>query len=67
MENKLHDARKRVAQLEKDKLNTSEKLSKEQRKVAQLYNELKNVKNGWSFKIGRVITWAPRKIRGLLK
>ena len=67
MENKLHDARKRVAQLAKDKLNTSEKLSKEQRKVAQLNNELKNVKNGWSFKIGRVITWAPRKIRGLLK
>ena len=28
--------------------------------------ELENIKNGWSFKIGRVITWLPRKARELL-
>ena len=29
--------------------------------------ELDTLKNGWSFKIGRVITWLPRKARKLLK
>ena len=26
--------------------------------------ELKNIKNGYSFRIGRIITWLPRKFRG---
>ena len=35
--------------------------------LAKLQRELNSIKNGWSFKIGRVITWLPRTIRGLLK
>lgn len=35
--------------------------------LANMQRELNNIKNGWSFKIGRAITLLPRTIRGLLK
>lgn len=41
-------------------------LSKAQNKAALLNLELKNIKNGPSFIIGRVITYIPRKIRAWL-
>jgi lipopolysaccharide biosynthesis glycosyltransferase len=55
---------------EKGEAETAKKLVMVQKKIAQLERskaniekELKNVKNGWSFRIGRVITWLPRKLR----
>ncbi len=64
---KLGDTQQKVVNLEKEKTNTIEKLKRSQNKADSLANELKNVKNGWSFRIGRVVTWIPRKIKGLLK
>jgi len=52
---------------EKNYDKTLKNLNETKRKDAKLDKELQNIKNGWSFKIGRVITWVPRKIRWLLK
>ncbi len=38
-------------------------LENEKKKTKKLERDLENIKNGWSFKIGRVITFIPRKIR----
>ena len=54
-------------QLQKANAKTLKNLNETKRKDAKLDKELQNIKNGWSFKIGRVITWVPRKIRWLLK
>ena len=64
---KLGDTQQKVDNLEKEKTNTIEKLKKSQNKADNLANELSNVKNGWSFRIGRAVTWIPRKIKGFLK
>ena len=64
---KLGNAQKQVVSLEKEKSKVLEKLEKTQSKADKLSNELKNVKNGWSFRIGTVVTWIPRKIKGFLK
>ncbi len=41
-----------------------QRLKKTQKEAAKAKRELQNVKNGWSYKTGRVITWFPRKVRG---
>ncbi len=64
---KLGDTQQKVVTLEKEKSKVIEKLEKTQSSAAKLANELSNVKNGWSFRIGRVVTWIPRKIKGFLK
>jgi glycosyltransferase involved in cell wall biosynthesis len=46
---------------------TNQKLEKEKIKTFELDKMLKSIKNSWSFKIGRTITWIPRKIKSLLK
>lgn len=43
-----------------------EEYMKEQSKAAQV-QELRNIRRGYSFRIGRVVTWLPRKVRGGLK
>ena len=43
------------------------KLKQSQGKAQRLARELNNVKTGWSFKIGRIITYVPRKIKNLLE
>ena len=51
-----------------DKYNeTIEKLKKIQKDLKKSNKELQNVKNGYSFRIGRVITFIPRMIKGMLK
>ncbi len=54
--------------LQKEKADIKTRLQKEkddcERKRAFYVRELKNVKSGYSFRTGRVITWLPRKIRG---
>ena len=44
-----------------------EKLKKDLGKAQHLARELKNVKTGWSFKIGRAITFIPRQFKKYLK
>lgn len=68
-EKRLRETQQKVAQLERAKSETEKKLQKILREVAKLERtktktdkELQNVKNGWSFKIGRIITYIPRKI-----
>ena len=46
-------------------INEQEVISKNSKKKIQvLEKEVENIKKGWSFRIGRVITWLPRKILG---
>ena len=47
----------RANQLQKNPLNQN-------RKAEQ---ELRNIRNGYSFRIGRIVTWFPRKLRGGIK
>ena len=63
---KLNDTQQKVVDLEKKSAKIAKTLETEETKAAKLTTELRNVKNGWSFRIGRVITWLPRKIKGLL-
>ncbi len=51
---------KTINQLKKSKLKTEKSITK-------LNNELKNIKVGWSFRIGRIITYIPRKVKYWLK
>ncbi len=46
--------------------DTFKKLEIEKKKAKKLERELDDIKNGWSFKIGRVITFIPRKVRDFL-
>ena len=44
-------------------INEQEVISKNSKKKIQvLEKEVENIKKGWSFRIGRLITWLPRKI-----
>ena len=46
---------------------TADKLKKIQKDLKKSNKELQNVKNGYSFRIGRVITFIPRMIKNMLK
>lgn len=63
---KLNDAQQKVVELEKMNAKIAKTLETEAIKAAKLTTELRNIKNGWSFRIGHVMTWLPRKIKGLL-
>ena len=58
----LKNSKNKTNQLQKANAKTLKELNETQRKAAKLDKELQNVKNGWSFKIGRIITYIPRKI-----
>ena len=63
----LDETKQRLLSVTKAKNNTAERLKKIQLEMKRAKLELQNVKNGWSFKTGRVITWLPRKIKNLFK
>lgn len=58
-------ARTQVIIVQKNK--EIEKLKKDLGKAQRLAREIENVKAGWSFKIGRAITFIPRQIKKYLK
>lgn len=58
----LKSSNNKTDQLQKANAKTLQELNETQRKAAKLDKELQNVKNGWSFKIGRMITYIPRII-----
>ena len=49
------------------KQHKNSRLTDSQRQIKAYKQELQNVKSGYSFRIGRKITWLPRMIRGGLK
>ena len=64
--------RKNSLSLEKSENNKQEKqlkadLAKTQKELKKYKKQLEDVKSGYSFRIGRVITFIPRKIRGGIK
>lgn len=59
----LRKANAKAKRLEQVKSETEIKLKTTQAEAAKLKRELDNVKSGWSFRLGRVITWLPRKLR----
>ena len=56
--------RKQIKLKEKQNADGLKQISQQNKKISKLERELKNVKSGWSFRIGRMITFVPRKIRG---
>ena len=58
----LKSSNNKTDKLQKANAKTLQDLNETQRKAAKLDKELQNVKNGWSFKIGRMITYIPRVI-----
>ncbi len=63
----LHKLQQAKAEAVKKMAEAQQSLKKKQKETAKAKQELKNVKSGWSYKIGRVITWLPRKIKCVLK
>jgi len=57
------EALTKATRLEKKNREGLAKVSRLQKKTEKLNSELHNVKNGWSFRIGRAITFVPRKIK----
>ncbi len=58
--NKLENEKRKILIDLQNSKDQVEKLKNKQRKIIK---ELDNIKSGWSFKIGKVITFLPRKIR----
>lgn len=46
---------------------TNEGNTELQKKLTGLKNEIISIKNSYSYKMGRIITWIPRKVRNLVK
>ena len=63
----LRNAKDEIVKSDQEKQKIAKTLEKAKQKNAKLERELKNVKNGWSFKVGRIITWLPRKIKSFFK
>ena len=62
VQQKTINLEKTVAETEKKLRETQQKITQLEREKTKTEKELKNVKNGWSFKIGRIITYIPRII-----
>ncbi len=52
-----------IKKLDREIIKAEERLKKTQEESVKLKRELESVKNGWSFKIGRILTWLPRKLK----
>ena len=61
------ESQKRIDFLEQENSRVQKKLSQMQEKSVQADREMNNIKGGWSFRIGRTITFIPRRIKKLLK
>lgn len=55
------------SQLTKRNEEAQKNLKQTKKQVETVSRELNNVKSGWSFRTGRIITFVPRKIRDWLK
>lgn len=64
---KLEQLNKEIKKLDKDNNKISNKLRKENKKYDDLSKAYRDMENSWSFKIGRIITFLPRKFRDLFK
>ena len=63
----VDELKQEISRLEKVKANFEKQLDKTQQEAWKIKREYKNMKNGWSFKIGRIITYVPRRIKDYLK
>jgi len=66
-DNELATVKKTVTEQKKKNEILQNHLMIVEKKVNNLTRELKSVKNGWSFRIGRVITFIPRMLKKCLK
>ena len=68
--NKLKDERALLKKNNKELTNERKvlikQLNEKGRNIVKLNRDLQNIKNGWSFKLGRAITYLPRKIKSIL-
>lgn len=62
VQQKTINVEKSLAEAEKKLRETQQIITQLERAKTKAEKELKNVKNGWSFKIGRIITYIPRII-----
>ena len=56
-----------LEKIQKELNNSSKKMARIQQDLNSSKKEIENVKNGYSFRIGRIITFVPRVIRNILK
>jgi hypothetical protein len=67
IENKLELLEATKADIMKSLELTKQKAERAEKDKQNSMEELRNIKNGWSFKIGRVLTFLPRIIRDWMK
>jgi len=63
----LKEEKEKYTQLTKRNEEAQKNLKQTKKQAETVSRELNNVKSGWSFKTGRIITFVPRKIRDWLK
>ena len=63
----IKELRLTLKQKDKQNVENLKQLTKQQKTNIKLGRELENIKNGWSFKIGRIITFIPRGVRDILR
>ena len=59
----VFNSSERIKLFKNETEDAKKELQRSKKQAANLSRDLKNVKNGWSYKIGRKITWLPRKLR----
>lgn len=57
----------KISKLQSTNIEVLKKLDWYQKKSGKLDNELNNIKSGWSFRLGRLLTYVPRKIKTGIK
>ena len=67
LKKKLEEGKKRETDLSQKVNEQTEQLKARKAEYAELSKKLKDTRNSVSFKIGRVITWLPRKIKKAIK
>ena len=63
---KINQLQKEKTKLKNEKVLHCKQIDEMKKKDKRLTRELNNVKTGWSYRFGRVITYIPRKIRDWL-
>ena len=57
----------KVSKLQSTNVEVLKKLDRCQKKSGKLEQDLNNIKSGWSFRLGRILTYIPRKIKTGIK